>query len=368
MPLIQFNSEQKMIQNEVRKFALSELEPIASDIDKESIFPTDIVKKLAELGLSSLIIPEKYGGADLDTTCLCIAVEELAKVSASVSLILAVNNCLVAYPMIKYGVESTKAQYLGQLSKGDVGGYVVETGFESNERKIEQQEKEGVVSIAGLFDFVLNGEAANFIVLPVEIEEGKTIFIFDKKTNNGISKHRILGMRAAGIVSLKFKPACLISGKHLAAPQESRQVLQDIQNYSDIIFSAISLGIAEASYDAAIRYSKERRQFGRAICEFPMVQEMLVDMKTKITASRFLVYDAAAKADTDQVFALSAHIARLFASQAAVSCGLNAIQVHGGYGYTKEYPVERHMRDAKTIQLLSATPIDLKSVLAKELL
>lgn len=368
MALIQFNNEQKMIQNEVRKFALSELEPIASDIDKESVFPADIVKKLSELGLSSLIIPEKYGGADLDTTCLCIAVEELAKVSASVSLILAVNNCLVAYPIMKYGSEQTKEQYLGPLSKGDMGGYVVETGFESSERKIEHEEKQGVISIAGSFDFVLNGEAAKFIILPVKTENGRTLHIHDKNPEDSLSKHRILGMQAAGIVSLKFKSISLPNDKCLAAPQESEQVFQDIQNYSDIIFSAISLGIAEAAYDAAIEYSKERRQFGRAICEFPMVQEMLVGMKTKITASRFLVYDAAAKADTDQSYSLSAHIARLFVSKTAVSSGLDAIQVHGGYGYIKEYPVERHMRDAKTMQVLNATPVDLKSVLAKELL
>ncbi|MGB3339938.1 MAG: acyl-CoA dehydrogenase family protein [bacterium] len=362
MALIRLSSEQKMIENEVKKFAQSELDPIASEIDKEGVFPVDIVKKLSSLGLSSLIVPEKYGGAGLDTTCLCIAVEELAAVCASVSLIFAVNNSLVAYPIMKFGSEQIKEQYLKRLSDGEIGGYAVETGYALNTPRQTQEPKKGS------FRFVLNGEKANFIILPVNMENDKSFYVYDRNEKDGLSKLRILGMRAAGIISFDAKTSISANERFLIEPSSSKRISYDIQSYSDIVFSAISLGIAEAAYNAALEYSKERRQFGRSICEFPMVQQMLVDMRTKIAASKLLVFDAAAQIDAGLKHSLNAHITRLFTSNAAVSCGLNAIQVYGGYGYTKEYPVERYMRDAKTIQLINATPVDLVATCAKELL
>lgn len=356
--MIQLTNEQKMIENEVKKFAKSELEPVATEIDNKGVFPSDIVEKLSNLGLSSLIIPEQYGGADLDATSLCIAVEELAKVCASISLIFAVNNCLVAYPIMKYGSENQKDKYLKRLVNGEIGGYAIETGFSASEHERNVPP----------FEFVMNGAVASFIILPVSSEKGKLLYIHDRSKEDRVGKHRILGMRAAGITSLDVEVSTSSSDSFLAAQLNQDVVFKDIQNYSDIIFSAMSLGIAEAAYEAALKYSKERRQFGRAICHFPMVQEMLVKMRTKIAASKLLVYNAAAQVDLGQDHSLSAHIARLFVGEFAVNCGLDAIQVHGGYGYIKEYPVERHMRDAKAIQIINATPIDLKAAFAKELL
>jgi len=362
MSLIRLNNEQKMIENEVKKFAQSELDPIASEIDKEGVFPVDIVKKLSSLGLSSLIVPEKYGGAGLDTTCLCIAVEELAAVCASVSLIFAVNNSLVAYPIMKFGSEKIKEQYLKRLSNGEIGGYAVETGYTLNTPQQTHEQKNSS------FAFVLNGEKADFMILPVNTENGKTFHIYDRDEKDRLFKHRILGMRAAGIVGFDVKTSISTTASMSDEASGLKKISCDVQTYSEIVFSAISLGIAQAAYNAALEYSKERRQFGRSICEFPMVQEMLVDMRGKIAASKLLVFNAAAQIDAGLKHSLDAHLARLFTGNAAVSCGLNAIQVHGGYGYTKEYPVERYMRDAKTIQLLNATPVDLTATCAKELL
>lgn len=362
MTLIRLNNEQKMIENEVKKFAQSELEPIANEIDKKGVFPLDIVKKLSNLGLSSLIIPEKYGGAGLDTTSLCIAVEELAAVCASVSLIFAVNNSMVAYPIIKFGSKEMKEDYLKKLSDGDIGGYVLENDSSlSTQPKIPKQESE-------FFRFVLNGETAKFIISPVNTDKGKSLFIYDRNKNDIINKHRILGMRAAGICSFNSKSSISTKGQPLFIISDAQEKFCDIQNYSDLVFSAISLGLCKAAYKAALEYSKERRQFGRSIYDFPMIQEMLVDMRTQIAAGKLLVFDAAAQIDAGSKRPLNAHIARIFTSRAAVNCGLNAIQIFGGYGYTKEYPVERYMRDAKTIQLLHATPVDLMATCAKELL
>lgn len=368
MPLISFNNEQKLIESEVSRFSKTELEPIADEIDKQAIFPIEIIKKLADLGLSSLIIPEAYGGAGLDTTSLCIVLEELSKTCASISTILLVNNCLVAFPIIRFAPEEMKRCYLQKLTQGEIGACSTELGIDLPKKDISIREVDGKFLISGEQNFVLNGEAAHFIVLPISMSTGKALYILDNNAQIQQEKYQILGLRAAGIVAYRFKDlsikadACLIDGK------EAEDALIQIRHYTHVGLSAISLGIAEAAYEASIKYSKERKQFGRAICEFPMVQEMLIDMKTRIEAARLLVYNAAAKYDKEDTNTLSANIARLQSGEAAVYAGIKAVQVHGGYGYIKEYPVERFLRDAKAIQVLCETPNEVRALIAKEIL
>ncbi len=365
MPLIAFNNEQKLIENEIRKFAKNELEPLSDEIDKKGIFPVEIIKKLSDLGLSSLTIPEKYGGAGLDTTSLCIVLEELSKVCASISTILAVNNCLVAFPIIKFAPEEKKDYYLKKLGQGEIGAFGPDVGIDVSDKNIEIREKDGNYVISGKKDFVLNGETADFFLLPLSLSNGKALYALENTRGVHVTKHHMLGLRAAGFVTWEFKNIKLMSNTCIL---NSEEAFQQIHDYSNIGFSAISLGIAEAAYDASIKYSKERTQFGRAICEFPMVQEMLIDMKTRIETARLLVYNAAAQCDKGYNYALDSRIARLQSGEAAVFAGIKAIQVHGGYGYIKEYPVERYLRDAKAIQVLNETPQDVKSKIAKELL
>jgi len=368
MALIAFNNEQKMLESEIRKFSKTELEPIADEIDKKGVFPVEIMKKLSDLGLSSLIIPEVYGGAGLDTTCLCVVLEELSKVCASISTILLVNNCLVAFPLMKFAPEKIKKCYLPKLTQGEIGACSTELGIDLPEKSISIRETDEKLSISGEQDFVLNGETARFVLLPVPSSSSKALYIVDNSPHIQVIKHHILGLRAAGIVQYRFSnlnitaDACLLDGK------EAEDALMQILHYTHIGFSAISLGIAEAAYEVSIKYSKERRQFGRAICEFPMIQEMLVDMKSRIEAARLLTYNAAADYDRGDASRLSANIARLQSGEAAVYAGIKAVQVHGGYGYIKDYPVERFLRDAKAIQVLCETPNDIKSSIAKEIL
>ena len=369
MGLINFNNEQKLIQREVRKFATAEIESQSSELDKECMFPTVIVQKLSELGLLSLIVPEKYGGSNLDTTSLCIVIEELSKVCASLATVVVVNNCLFAYPIIKYGQESHKDFFLNKLSEGVLGGYVVELEIDSVREALHICTVNGDYSISGKREFVLNGESARFFLLPVALPNGKGLYVFSKDIKGITMAHpRILGLKSAGIVCFEFKDVLLSHGECLVPEESGKSVLEEIRDYSHIGFSAVSLGIAEASFEAALSYSKQRKQFGRPICEFPMVQEMLTDMKLKIEAARLLVYDAAAKCDTGKFCSLTSKNARLYTSNAAVFSGLHAIQIHGGYGYTKDYPVERYLRDAKVLQVLEKTPHELKSSIAKELL
>ncbi len=369
MSLIDFNVQQKLIQSEVKKFATSEIESIADQIDKACVPPAEIVSKLSNLGLSSLIIPEKYGGSGLDTTSLCIAIEELSKTLASIGAILCVNNCLAAYPIIKYGNESQKDLYLNKLAKGEIGAYAADIGIDAQNKIVEVKIKNGELSISGAKEFVLNGEIASFFILPISVINKKAIYILPKENQTiNITRPQILGIRSAGIIGLEFNDTKLPKDLCLVPEDKGEKCLEEISTYAHIGFAAISLGIAEASLKASIKYSRERKQFGKAICEFPMVQEMLVDMNTNIEATRLLVYDAAARFDRGRDFSSAAKIARLFSSDAAVFSGIKAIQIHGGYGYTKDYPVERYLRDAKVLQVLERPPHDIKSRIAKELL
>ncbi|MBC8313646.1 MAG: acyl-CoA dehydrogenase family protein [Candidatus Cloacimonetes bacterium] len=367
MSLIEFNGEQKLIQKEVKNFASTELEPITEDIEKNATFPTDIIKKLAELGFSALIIPEKYGGVEMDTTSLCITVEELSKVCASVGTILAINNCLVAYPIMKFGDEEHKKKYLDKLSLGEIGGYICEPEIDISEDEFVAEKSEKGHKITGKRNFILNGQVAKFLIMPFQTSAGKA-FYFIEKDDFDSEKSNILGIRAAGITDIKFDELSLKSENCFINEEDGKSAIEDIRDYTNIAFSAVSLGLAQASLEAAIKYSKERKQFGKFISEFPMIQEMLTEMKIKIDAARFLVYDAASKFDNGKNFSEASKIARVFSGDIAVFCGLNSIQIYGGYGYMKDYPVERYFRDAKVLQLLEATPRLQKENIALELL
>jgi butyryl-CoA dehydrogenase len=368
MSLINFNNEQKLIQNEVNKFARAELEPFSSELDKTGLFPTEIIKKLSDLGLSSVIIPQKYGGAGLDTTSLCIVLEELSKVNASIGFILVVNNCLVAYPLLHNASEKMQDHYLKKLVRGEIGGYGLDLEIDTPEQVMEKTEEGGQRVISGKLDFALNGESAAFFILHVLQDKNMTLCVVDDGAGLQRKKHVLLGLRTAGITGIDFKDVTLpqdgviLSGENVAAE------LQQLTDYAHIGFSAVSLGVAEAAFDASVKYAKERKQFGRAICEFAMVQEMLVEMKMRVEAARLLLYDAACLHDNTKEYSLTARMARLQSSDAAVFCGIRAIQIHGGYGYIKDYPIERYLRDAKVLQVLNQCPHDLKSHIAKELL
>jgi alkylation response protein AidB-like acyl-CoA dehydrogenase len=369
MSLIKFNNEQKLIQGEIRKFATTELEPVADDIDKKGVFPKDIINNLFELGFMSLIIPEKYGGVDMDLTSLCIAVEELSKISASVGTIVAVNNCFAAYPLMKFGNENIKELYLTKLADGEIVGFICEPEIDLLPEQNVLNDQNNSFVFSGERDFVLNGETASFFILQISNQEVNKFYIINKDSKElSFTIPKMLGLNAAGIKSVKFNELLLRKESCLNSEVPGGKILQEVRDFSNICLSSISLGLAQASLDAATKYSKERKQFSRLICEFEMIQEMLSDIKIKIETARLLVYDAASKFDNNQNYSLSAAIARVYCGNMAVSSALNAIQIYGGYGYIKDYPVERYFRDAKVLQLLEASPRTIKIDIAREVL
>jgi alkylation response protein AidB-like acyl-CoA dehydrogenase len=281
-------------------------------------------------------------------------------------MILFVNNCLVAYPIVRYANQEKKDRYLKQLCSGATAGYCVDAGIDVQRDRLKIVTAEREYSISGEHDFVLNGETAQFIIMPIELSD-RQLHVIEIHPDMKRVKRDIMGLRGAGIVRLAFSKVVL-NDATLLSDTSQHDVLHTVHDYANIGFAAMSLGLAVAARDASVTYAKERQQFGRPICEFPMVQEMLADMSAGIDAARYLVYDAAASADCGEDYARKAHTARLVSSNTAVFCGTKAVQVHGGYGYTKDYPVERHLRDAKTMQLIMDTPQDLKLAIAKELL
>lgn len=364
MSVLKMSSEQKMIRNEVKKFTAAELDPISSDIEREGRVPPDTISKICQMGLLGLTVPETYGGSGLGAANLCVALEELSVSCPSLALVVAVNNCLLTQPILRFGSAHMKESYLRRIAKGAMGGCVPYTPIETAGQGFVLEEKGDNQHISGKSDIVLAGMLADFFGLPVQTSNGVSLYLIDKD-QLGMATYpmSMMGMRASGTIGLELRHTGVLEDNALGmeAIEHSLQIAR-------IGYSAIALGLTRAALDGALEYSKERKQFGRAICEFPMVQEMLAEIKLAEERSRLLVYDAASRFDDNEDFEMAAHVACLTSCEGAVSSALKAIQIHGGYGYTRDYPVERFFRDAKSLQLLGGTPVDLKGRIAREII
>ncbi|MBE0432197.1 acyl-CoA dehydrogenase family protein [candidate division WOR-3 bacterium] len=371
MSIIRLSNEQNLVRGEVRKFVTGELEPIAADIERDRAVSAHILEGIARMGLFGLIVPEQYGGAGLDITSLCVALEELAKSCASLALMVAVNNCLVAQAILKGDLDlgQVHREYLKRLAGGAVCGYAPFTDVDTAVQSYGLESEGDQHYLTGKCDVVLAGMLAELFVVPVKTSESIALHLLvrDASVMNTYPV-RTMGMRSAGTCGVELKRAPLAEQSCLLCGHDGHDVSLPLHGTARIAYSAIALGITEASLDAAAKYSKQRRQFGRAICEFPMVREMLAGIKTCVEESRLLVYDAASRADAGEDHGAAARIAFLRSCEGAVCSALNAIQIHGGYGYTRDYPVERHFRDAKSLQLLGEVPADLKNKIAEEIL
>ncbi|UCF70266.1 MAG: acyl-CoA dehydrogenase family protein [candidate division WOR-3 bacterium] len=364
MSIVKMNSEQKLIRNEVKKFASVELDPISSDIEREGRVPEAILGKTAQMGLFGLTVPEKYGGSGLDGVSLCVALEELGRSCSSLALVVAVNNCLIAQPILKFGSASMQEDYLRRLGKGMIGGYVPFSEIETQGKGFTLDERGDGRQISGKCDVVLNGALAGFIVVPVKENDVRSLYLVDKgQAGMVVHPTAMMGLRASGAVGMGCQGTPVIRDNRL-----NPEAVEYSLEFARIGYSAVALGLIRASLDCALKYSKERKQFGRAICEFPMVREMLADIKLCEERSRLAVYDAASRFDEDEDFKMAARVACLTSCDGAVASTLKAIQVHGGYGYIQDYPVERYFRDAKSLQLLGEVPVNIKSRIAQEIL
>lgn len=361
------NQECILLQNELKKFAQQVILEKVDELDKACCFPSDNIKQLAEMGILGAIIPEDMGGVALDTIGLVVTLEEISKICTSTAIIIATHNAFYVYPILKFGSNDMKVKYLPPAATGNiVGGFA---NIDTSEVKVEKQNENFLLNGKNLFvlNAETNGPFTTFVPNP-EHENNLTALLIDKDTN-GIKRNKnisVIGLRAAGIGEVTFNNFTATISNIIGKENEGNTILQETNDFAKICLAAIALGIAQGATEAAIKYAKERIQFDEAIINFGMVREKIAEMVTKIEAARLLTYDAAMKCDANKKFRRAAAIAKYFAGRAAVDITTQAIQIYGGYGYMKDYPVERYFRDAQVINVLCSIPEDEKENIVKE--
>ena len=374
-----FTEEQIMIQQTARDFAQSEIAPstIQRDIDAE--FPTEIVKKLGELGFLGMMVPTEHGGAGLDTISYVLAMIEISKVDASVGVIMSVNNSLVCFGLEKYGSPYLKEKYLIPLAKGEkLGAFALsepEAGSDATKQKTTADKDGDFYVLNGMKNWITNGTTADYYLIMATTDKalghkGISTILVEKGTpgfGHG-KKEDKLGIRSSDTCSLTFEN-CRVPKENLIWDEgKGFNFAMNTLNGGRIGIASQAIGIAEASLNAAVKYSKERKAFGSTISNFQAIQFKLADMAVKVDAAKLLTFKAAAMKDAGKKYYNEAAMAKLYSSKIAVECALEAIQIHGGYGYVREYLVERYLRDAKITEIYEGTSEIQKMVISRSLL
>lgn len=360
------SEEQEMLRKMVRDFAKNEVEPTAAERDEEERFDREIFDKMAELGLTGIPWPEEYGGIGSDFVSYVIAVEELSRVCASTGVTLSAHISLASWPIFKFGTEEQKKKYLTQLASGEkLGAYALsEPGAGSDVSSMRTQAKlEGDHYVLnGSKVWITNGGVADIYVVfaktnPEEGNRGISAFIVEKDTP-GFStgkKEKKLGIRSSPTTELIFEDCKIPKENLLGEEGKGFKVAMMTLDGGRNGIAAQAVGIAQGALDEAVGYAKEREQFGKPIASLQGISFKLADMATEIEASRLLTYQAAYLESEGMPYAKASAMAKLFAGDTAMKVTTEAVQVHGGYGYTKDYPVERYMRDAKITQIYEGT-------------
>jgi alkylation response protein AidB-like acyl-CoA dehydrogenase len=374
-----FTEEQLMIKQTAKDFAESEIAPSAVERDINAEFPHDIVKKMGEIGFMGMMVPPEWGGAGMDTVSYVLAIEEISKVDASVGVIMSVNNSLVCFGINEYGTDEQKEKYLKPLAQGKLLGAFALSEPEAGSDATNQHttaEKDGEHWILnGTKNWITNGQSADvFLVMAQTNRElrhkGISTFLVEKRTvgfEHG-KKEDKLGIRSSDTCSLSFTN-CKVPKQNLVWEEgKGFNFAMNTLNGGRIGIAAQALGIAQASLEAAIKYAKERKAFDKPIADLQAIQFKLADMSTKIEAARLLTLNAASIKDKNENYILASAMAKLYASRIAMECADEAIQIHGGYGYVREYLVERYLRDAKITEIYEGTSEIQRIVIARSLL
>jgi butyryl-CoA dehydrogenase len=376
---LELTEEQRMIQQVARDFAEKEVRPIAEAIDRDARFPRETVTRMAELGLMGIAVPEAYGGSGGDTVAYALAVEEVARACASHAAIMSVNNSLYCDPVCKHGTEEQKARFLTPFASGQkIGCFALtepEAGSDaSNQSTLAARDGDGYV-LDGRKIFVTNGREAAAALVFAQTDRaaghrGISAFLIEKGTPGFtvVKTEDKLGIRASDTAELLFERCRVPAANRLGEVGQGFKIALGTLDGGRIGIAAQALGIAAAAYEAAVAYARERKSFGVPIGQHQMVQWMLADMATAIEAARLLTLRAAWRKDSGAPFGPEAAMAKLFAAETAMRVTTDAIQVHGGYGFIKEYQVERHFRDAKITQIYEGTSQIQKLVIARHLL
>lgn len=375
----ELNETHRMIRDTAKQFAMDVLSPTADERDDKEIFPTEEIKQLGELGFMGMMIPEEYGGANLDSLSYVIAMEEISRVDASCGVIMSVNNSLVCYGLNKFGTEEQKKRFLMPLAQGKkLGAFALsepEAGSDAtNQHTTAVRDGDGYL-LNGIKNWITNGTTADYIIVmaqtdPAKGSKGISAFIVEKGMPGFTygKKERKLGIRSSDTVSLLFENVKIPASHRIGDEGFGFKFAMMTLEGGRIGIAAQALGIAQASLDASIEYSKQRKAFDQPIANLQAIQFKLADMATEIEAARMLVYQAAVLKDSGKPFGKEAAMAKLYASKIAVQSALEAIQIHGGYGYVREYKVERYLRDAKITEIYEGTSEIQRIVISRSLL
>lgn len=375
----ELSEEQRQIRDLAREFAQKEIAPRAPAYDAAGEFPIETIKLMGELGLMGIEIPVEYGGAGLDTLCYVVAMEEISKADASHGTIMSVNNSLYCNGLYKFGSKEQKETYLAPVASGrKIGAYSLtepQSGSDAGNMRTRAVARGDEYVVNGRKSWVTSGPVADYILLfamvhPELKHKGTAAFLVDT-SEPGLTRGKVepkLGIRASATCELLFEDYRVPSARRLGQEGDGFKIAMSILDAGRIGIAAQAVGIAQAAFEASVKYAKAREAFGSPIGEFQAVQWMLADMSTRIQAARLLTYNAALKKQNGEKFTRDASMAKLYASETAMWVTTKAIQVHGGMGYSKELPIERYFRDAKITEIYEGTSEIQRIVIARETL
>ncbi len=380
----QLSEEQLMIRQAARDFAVTECLPGVIERDEHQKFPKEQIEKLADLGFMGMMVPTEYGGSGMDTVSYVLAMEEISKVDASVSVCMSVNNSLVCYGLNEYGTEEQKRKYLTPLAQGKkdgelyIGAFLLsepEAGSDATSQSTTAEDKGDHYLINGTKNWITNGNSASVYLVIAQTDAAKkhkgiNAFIVDKNTP-GVTvgaKENKLGIRGSDTHSILFNDVKVPKENRIGEDGFGFTFAMKTLAGGRIGIASQALGIASGAYERALAYSKQRKAFGKEIMHHQAIQFKLADMATRIDAARLLCLKAAWEKDQLQDYTLSGSMAKVFASETAMWTATEAVQIHGGYGFVKEYHVERMMRDAKITQIYEGTSEVPRIVISRSIL
>ena len=374
-----FTEEHMAVRDAARDFAHAELLPGVIERDEKQLFPAEQVVKMSELGFMGMMVSPEYGGGGMDTVSYVLALEEIAKIDASAAVIMSVNNSLVCWGLEAYGTDEQKAAYLPRLAKGEIlGAFCLsepEAGSDASQQKTTAFLDGEHYLLNGTKNWITNGNSASvYLVMaqshPEMGHKGINTLIVEKETE-GVAvgpKENKMGIRASDTHSILFSDVKVPLKNRIGKDGFGFRFAMETLNGGRIGIAAQALGIASGALERSLRYAQERKTFGVAIAGHQAIQFKLADMATEIHAARLLCLEAACRKDLGLPYAKESAMAKLYCSEIAMRCTIEAVQIHGGYGYVREYHVERMMRDAKITQIYEGTSEIQKMVIARELL
>ena len=371
--------EHKMIRDSARDFARSELLPGVIERDEHQKFPDDQVKQLGQLGFLGMMVDPKYGGSGLDTISYILAMEEISKIDASCSVVMSVNNSLVCWGLETFGTEDQKQKYLSPLAKGEIlGAFCLsepEAGSDATSQQTKAEEKQDHYLLNGTKNWITNGNSASIylVIAQTDVEKGHkgiNAFIVEKEMD-GVTigqKENKLGIRGSDTHSIMFTDVRVPKENRIGEDGFGFKFAMKTLAGGRIGIAAQALGIASGAYELSLKYSKERKAFGKEISKHQAIAFKLADMATEIDAARLLCLKAAWLKDLGKNYDKAGAIAKVFSSETAMRTTIEAVQIHGGYGFVKEYHVERLMRDAKITQIYEGTSEIQRIVISRSIL